>query len=122
MLVGTLRRGSGMIGLGGASGVVAVGVGALRASLICVPSRPFGAGFGTGTVCADKGAANATTVAAIRSRASTPVTRDADRSADRVSELLGTARSCLFWAILQCFDAGRYRFFRDRPEFHPRPL
>ena len=55
MLVGTLRRGSGMKGSGGVAAVVPVVSGdrfCASEALICVLSRPFGAGFGTGTVCA----------------------------------------------------------------------
>jgi len=47
-LAGRLRRGSGMIGVGGAW-VAPVVIGPFSCALSCVPSRPFGAGFGTGT-------------------------------------------------------------------------
>src|SRR6516225_3306353 len=73
MLVGTLRRGSGMTGSGGVAEVVPV-VGIERFcrsdALNCVLLRLLGAGFGTGTVCAvESVAAPATETATIKSNA-----------------------------------------------------
>ena len=67
MLVGTLRCGSGITGSGGVADVAPVVSGRFCASdaLICVLSRPFGAGFGTGTVCADDSVAAPATEAVI---------------------------------------------------------
>jgi hypothetical protein len=77
--------------------VVPVVIGARCASdaLIFTPSRDFGAGFGTGTVCADNGRASAVATAAT----STPVTMERPRedadSTDRTLEILSNASSCL---------------------------
>src|ERR1700740_1644907 len=104
MLEGTLRRGSGMIGSGGAAGVVPVIAGprCISEAESCVLLRPFGAGFGTGTgccgtcaVCADNGTASAITDAAIKSRATTEAPHDADDSVNRISGFLCNASSCL---------------------------
>jgi hypothetical protein len=58
-----------MTGLGGGVMVAAPVVSGppFCASLICVPSRPFGAGFGTGTFCADDGVTAAKVNVAITS-------------------------------------------------------
>src|SRR5947209_13084907 len=59
MLAGTFRRGSGMIGSGGVAEVAPVVIGALCGSdalIWMLPLRAFGAGFGTGTICAEPGA------------------------------------------------------------------
>jgi hypothetical protein len=54
ILAGTLRRGSGITGSGG--WVVPVVAGPRWASdALNWTSRPFGAGFGTGTLCAEDG-------------------------------------------------------------------
>jgi hypothetical protein len=55
ILAGTFRCGLGITGSGGAAEVAPVVSGAFCGSdaLIWTPSRPFGAGFGIGTVCAD---------------------------------------------------------------------
>jgi hypothetical protein len=52
-----LRCGSGITGFGGAWGVVPVVLGAPCALSCTPPSLAFGAGFGTGTFCADEGIA-----------------------------------------------------------------
>src|SRR5215218_8569595 len=67
-LAGTLRCGSGITGLGGAC-VAPVVIGPFWEScaLICVPSRPLGAGFGTGTFCEKPGLGAPATEAAITS-------------------------------------------------------
>src|SRR4051812_21782442 len=68
MLAGTLRRGSGITGFGGGWGApVVIGPFWESCALSCVPSRPFGAGFGTGTFCAEDGVAMATMDAAVSS-------------------------------------------------------
>jgi hypothetical protein len=90
MLDGTLRRGSGITGSGGACGVVPVTDGPRCAASAEYggPLRALGADLGTGmlcggtgAVCAANGMASKATEAAINSRARTEGPRDAD-SAD----------------------------------------
>src|SRR5205814_7522315 len=58
-LAGIFRRGSGITGSGVVAGLAAVVAGFFCGSdaLIWTKPRAFGAGFGTGTVCAEDGAA-----------------------------------------------------------------
>ena len=66
----TSRFGSGMIGSGGVVRVAPVVSGPRVSPLICTLSRPFGAGFGIGTVCcAIEGAAAIRLVAATSAQA-----------------------------------------------------
>jgi hypothetical protein len=89
MLLGTLRRGSGMTGFGGVW-VAPVTAGPLADA---APSRPFGAGFGTGTVCAND---IAVTIAAVtRSTPATRALRAAMVAANRMSGCLINASSCM---------------------------
>src|ERR1700742_693710 len=60
MFAGTLRRGSGITGSGGWVWAAAVVIGPEALSWT---SRPFGAGFGTGTFCAEQGTAPITNAA-----------------------------------------------------------
>jgi hypothetical protein len=78
MLLGTLRRGSGMIGTGGfwVAPVVA------GPPLICPLSRPFGAGLGTGTVCANDVAVAAAIEAAMTTAPAMRALRAAKEAAD----------------------------------------
>ena len=71
MLVGTLRRGSGMTGSGGMAVPVVGGERFCRSdALNCVSSRPLAGGFGTGTVRAvESVAAPATETAKIKANA-----------------------------------------------------
>src|ERR1700747_1285444 len=96
ILVGTLRCGSGITGSGGVTAVVPVVNGerfCVSDALICVLSRPFGAGFGTGTVWAsDRLAAPATGAATVRAnRARVPA--DASDSTGRNFQFLVNAKS-----------------------------
>src|SRR3569623_1337679 len=114
MLLGTLRRGSGMTGFGG----VCVAPVVEGPALIAPPTRPFGAGFGTGTACAKEVA-----LAARIDCASTcaPATR-VGCAADRVLGFPVNASSCVarrpFTVIL---GKSRFRFcvkvsIRDEPK------
>src|SRR5262245_49084695 len=70
MLAGTLRRGSGMTGVGGCCCVAPVVIGFSAGGIwFCAlsRSRAFGAGFGTGTVCAEEDVTPAATEAATSS-------------------------------------------------------
>ena len=92
MLVGTLRRGSGMTGSGGMAEVAPV-VGSERFcrsdALNCALSRPLGAGFGTGTVCAVEGAAApATETTTAKANAARVMLATVNGSAGRTLEIL----------------------------------
>ena len=91
MLVGTLRRGSGMTGSGGMAEVVPV-VGSERFcrsdALNCVLSRPLGAGFGTGTVCAVESVAAPATETATTKANAARVLATVNGSAGRTLEIL----------------------------------
>ena len=113
MLVGTLRRGSGMTGSGGVAEVAPV-VGSERFcrsdALKCVLSRPLGAGFGTGTVCAvESVAAPATETAMVKANAAR-VLATANGSTGRNLEILVNARS--WFASLAIYRASRPRGYR----------
>src|SRR4051812_34679910 len=90
MLLGTFRRGSGMIGFGGWGAPVTAGP-----ELDGPLSRAFGAGLGTGTPCANE----VVTAAAIDAvMTNTPVRRalrSAKRAADRVRDVPVNASSCV---------------------------
>src|SRR6516164_7678647 len=113
MLVGTLRRGSGMTGSGGVAEVVPV-VGSERFcrsdALNCVLLRPLGAGFGTGTVCAvESVAAPATETATVKAKAArAPAT--VNGSAARNLEILVNARS--WFASRAIYRASMPRGYR----------
>src|SRR5271156_5109080 len=102
-----------MIGSGGAADVAPVVSGPFCASLTWRPSRPFGAGFGTGTLCAE-----AIAVAPIRDTATNKataawVTRSPDDSAIRDFRLIFNAQSCLAAPLLSRFRRKEVSFFRE---------
>jgi hypothetical protein len=94
MLVGTLRRGSGMTGSGGVAVPVVGSERFCRSdALNCVLSRLLGAGFGTGTACAvESVAAPATETATIKANAAR-VPASVIGSAGRNFVILVNARS-----------------------------
>ena len=123
MLVGILRRGSGMTGSGGMAEVVPV-VGSERFcrsdALNCLLSRPLGADFGTGTVCAvEVVAAPATEIATAKANAAR-VLATVNGSAGRNLEIRVNARSCRFPPNLSCLEAKGVSFFREN--ISPSPI
>src|SRR6266404_4183475 len=86
-----------MMGLGGGAGIAPVVIGPFCGSdaLIWTPSRPFGAGFGNGTVCAEADVATPAMDAAISNANPARTPAPANRSPLRDFGFLFNASSCL---------------------------
>src|SRR6516164_2070279 len=107
-LVGTLRRGSGMTGSGGVAVPVVGSERFCRSdALNCLLSRPLGAGFGTGTVCAVESVATpATETATIKANAAR-APASVNGSAGRNFAILVNAKS---WLVSRAIARQGYCF------------